>query len=243
MGISEPVILNDMVGWRRRGAEMQKHARVMDNALAQLSRPWGAGEAVVVKPSNIYNGIAMGALALRPNAKALLLYAPIEEFLLSVARKGMWCRLWARELLEGMLQEGLVDLGFEPRDIFRQTDLQVAAVGWLAQQMLFHRMSDKFGASRIATLDSETLTGDPAASVAKAARHFGLTKQDVADYAGHPAIGRNSKSGAGFERGERQLDQTRAREVYGDEIEKVAKWIRVVGERRGISLELPFKLA
>lgn len=243
MGISEPVVLNDMVGWRRRGADIQKHARVMDNALAQLSRPWGAGEAVVVKPSNIYNGIAMGALALRPNAKALMLYAPIEEFLLSVARKGMWCRLWVRELLEGMLQEGMVDLGFEPRDFFRQTDLQAAAVGWLAQHMLFHRMADRFGPDRIASLDSETLTGDPATSVARTAVHFGLTKQDPADYAAHPAIGRNSKSGAGFERGERQLDQARAREVYGDEIEKVSEWIRVVGERRGISLELPLKLA
>jgi hypothetical protein len=62
-----------------------------------------------------------------------------------------------------------------------------------------------------------------------------LSKRDIADYADHPAIGRNSKSGAGFERGERQLDQVRAREVYGDEIEKVAEWIRVVGERRGVS--------
>jgi hypothetical protein len=243
MGISEPVILNDMVGWRRRGAEVPMHAKVMDDALGQLSRPWGAGEAVVVKPSNIYNGLTMGALALRPNAKALLLHAPLEEFLLSIARKGMWCRLWARELLEGLLQEGMVDLGFEPRDYLRQTDLQVAGVGWLAQQMQFHRIANHFGAGRIASLDSETLTDDPAASVAKVAAHFGLNKQDPGDYANHPAIGRNSKSGASFERGERQLDQERAREVYGDEIEKVAEWIRVVGERRGISLELPFKLA
>jgi hypothetical protein len=243
MGISEPVILNDMVGWRRRGAEVPMHARVMDDALGQLSRPWGAGEAVIVKPSNIYNGLAMGALALRPIANALLLHAPLEEFLLSVARKGMWCRLWARELLEGLLQEGMVDLGFEPRDYLRQTDLQVAGVGWLAQQMQFHRIANHFGAGRIASLDSEALTNDPAASVSKVAAHFGLNKQDPGDYANHPAIGRNSKSGASFERGERQLDQERAREVYGDEIEKVAEWIRVVGERRGISLELPFKLA
>lgn len=242
MGISEPVILNDMVGWRRRGADIPRHARVMDDALGQLSRSWGAGEAVVVKPSNIFNGLAMGALALRPNAKALLLYAPIEEFLLSVARKGMWCRLWVRELLEGQLKEGMVDLGFEARDYFRQTDLQAAGVGWLAQQMLFHRMADKFGSARIATMDSETLTGDPAVSVARVAGHFGLGKNSSTDYADHPAIGRNSKSGAGFERGERQLDQARAREVYGDEIEKVAEWTRVVGERRGISLELPFSL-
>ena len=242
MGLSEPVILNDMAGWRRRGAEVPKHAKVMSDALGQLSRPWGKGEAVVVKPSNIFNGLAMGALALRPQSKALLLHAPLEEFLLSVARKGMWCRLWARELLENLLLEGMVDLGFEPRDYFRQTDLQVAGVGWLAQQVQFHRIARQFGPERIAGLDSETLTGNPAASIAKVARHFGLGKREEADYAGHPAIGRNSKSGAGFERGERQLDQARAREVYGDEIDKVAKWIRVVGERRGVSLELPFPL-
>ncbi len=242
MGISEPVILNDMVGWRRRGAEVRRHGMVMDQALGQLERPWGPGEAVVLKPSNIFNGLAMGALALRPQAKALLLYAPLNEFLLSVARKGMWCRLWVRELLEGMLQDGMVDLGFEPRDYFRQSDLQVAGVGWLAQHMQFHRMAKHFGPERIATLDSETLTRDPAAAVAKVSAHFGLRDRDSTPYAEHPAITRNSKSGEAFALGERQADLERAREAYGDEIEKVAEWVRVVGEQRGIPLELPYSL-
>src|SRR3546814_5052793 len=65
-------------------------------------------------------------MALRPDTKALLLHAPLPEFLLSVARKGLWCRLWARELLEGLIRENLVDLGFETRDYFRLSDLQVA---------------------------------------------------------------------------------------------------------------------
>jgi len=242
MGISEPVILNDMVGWRKRGANVPQHAKVMDDSLGQLSRAWGPGEAVVVKPSNIYNVLALGALALRPSAKALLLYAPIDEFLLSVARKGMWCRLWVRELLEILLQHGMVDLGFEARDYFRQTDLQAAGVGWLAQHMQFHRMAQHFGPERIATLDSETLTRDSAHVAARVATHFGLGDQDPADYADHPAILRNSKSGAAFERGERQLDQDRAREVHGEEIEKVAEWIRVIAKQRGISLDLPNKL-
>lgn len=242
MGISEPVMLNDMVGWRRRGADIRKHAKVMDDALGQLARPFGQGEAVALKPSNIFNGLAMGALHIRPHSRALLLFSPIEEFLLSVARKGMWCRLWVRELLEILLQQGVVDLGFEPRDYFRQTDLQVAGVGWLAQHHLFHRMANHYGPERIATLDSETLTRDPAALAAKVAAHFGLRDQDDAHYADHPAILRNSKSGEGFAPGERQADQDRAREAYGDEIEKVAEWVRVVGEQRGISLELPFHL-
>ena len=242
MGISEPVTLNDMAGWRKRGAEVRKHAMVMNDLLGQLARPWGPNEAVVVKPSNVFNGLAMGALHLRPAARALLLYAPIEQFLLSVARKGMWCRLWARELLESLLIDGMVDLGFEPRDYLRQTDLQVAGVGWLAQHNLFHRMAARYGLERIATLDSETLTHDPASSVAKAAAHFGLTAQAATDYARHAAILRNSKSGDAFAHGERQLDQQRARETYGEEIDKVAEWIRVVAERNGIALELPFAL-
>ena len=243
MGLSEPVILNDMVGWRRRGAEPRFHGRVLDDSLGQLARPFGAGEAVVVKPSNIFNGLAIGALTIRPASKAVLLYSPLEEFLISVAGKGMWCRLWARELLEGMLKERMVDLGFEPRDYFRQTDLQVAGIGWLAQHALFHRMIAHFGSARLATLDSETLTGDPPTSVARVAAHFELSVHSRADYADHPAILRNSKSGDDFAPGERQSDQRRTREAHADEIEKVAEWVRVVGERQGIPLELPLSLA
>jgi hypothetical protein len=238
MGLSEPVILNDMVGWLGRGADPRFHGRVLDDALGQLARPWGPGEAVVVKPSNIVNGLAMGALLIRPEARALLLHAPIEEFLLSVARKGMWCRLWVRELLEILLQHGLVDLGFDPRDYFRQSDLQVAGVGWLAQQKLFHRIVGKFG-SRIATLDSETLTRDPAATVARVAAHFGLKDTEAAAYANHPALSRDSKSGDAYAIGQRQTDLAQARAAHGEEIDMVAQWVRVTAERNGVAMELP----
>ena len=244
MGLSEPVVLNDMVGWRRRGADARLHGAVMKDALGQLARSFTDGEAVVVKPSNIFNGLAAGAMALRPDARALLLYAPLPEFLLSVARKGMWCRLWARELLDGLLQDGLVDLGFEPHDYFRQSDLQVAAVGWLAQQALFARIARLAGPGRVATLDSETLTREPAATVAKVAGHFALpdVSGNAAAYALHPAIERNSKSGAQFSPGERQGDQDRARDAYGEEIDMVVTWARAVADHAGVAMSLPYPL-
>src|SRR3546814_19475341 len=92
-GRSEPVLLNAMVGWRRRGAAPRDHGRVMDGALAMLARSFAPDEAVIVKPSDSFNPLARGALQLRPEARALLLYSPLRAFLLSVARKGMWCRL------------------------------------------------------------------------------------------------------------------------------------------------------
>src|SRR3546814_8328819 len=108
-------------------------------------------------------------MALRPDTKALLLHAPLPEFLLSVARKGLWCRLWARELLEGLIRENLVDLGFETRDYFRLSDLQVAAVGWLAQQRLFIALANRFP-DRVRTLDSERLLAEPAPAIEELGR-------------------------------------------------------------------------
>lgn len=235
--LSEPVLLNDMVGWRRRGASPRDHGRVMDDALAMLGRGFDAGEAVVIKPSNIFNPLARGALMLRPNARAILLHAPLRPFLLSVARKGMWCRLWCRELLEGYLADGFVQLGFEARDYFRQSDLQVAAVGWLAQQQAFRALLD-WGPDRIASLDSEALTGDPVAAVGAAMDHLGLTGDRDA-IANHPALARNSKSGAPFAAGERQRDLDTAAAAYGEEIDQVVGWAEAVARQADIPLALP----
>ncbi|WP_293971655.1 hypothetical protein [Sphingopyxis sp.] len=234
--LSEPVLLNDMVGWRRRGAALGDHARAMDDALALLGRSFAPAEAVVIKPSNVFNPLARGAMTLRPDSRAILLYAPLRTFLLSVARKGLWCRLWCRELLEGYLADGFVQLGFEPRDYFRQSDLQVAAIGWLAQQQAFAALL-AWAPDRIATIDSETLTRDLVAVAAAAMEHLRLTA-DPKKLAAHPAIGRNSKSGSDFAPGERQRDMAAAEASYGEEIEQVVGWAEVVGEQAGIPLTL-----
>ena len=235
--LSEPVLLNDMVGWRRRGADPRGHGRVMNDALALLGRGFAPGEAAILKPSNIFNPLARGALMLRPHARAILLYAPLRTFLLSVARKGMWCRLWCRELLEGYLADGFVGLGFEARDYFRQSDLQVAAVGWLAQQQAFAALLD-WAPDRIASLDSEILTRDPVAAVGAAMDHLALAGDRDA-IAAHPALRRNSKSGAAFAEGERQRDLAAAEKAHGEEISQVVGWAEAVADQAGIPLTLP----
>ncbi len=238
MGLKEPMLLNDIVGWRRRGAAPAAVAQRLDHALHMLARPFGADKAVVIKPSNVFNALAPAAMAIRPESKAILLYAPLPVFLVSVARKGLWCRLWCRELLEGLMTDGIVDLGFEPRDYFRQSDLQVAAVGWLAQLRLFQRLAAQFGPDRIATLDSERLTANPGGAVKAAAVHFGL---DVADALidGHAAFGTHSKFGGSFGTEDRHAEHDAAQQAYGDEIEKVQVWAEAVAMSAAIEFTLP----
>ncbi len=244
MGLSEPVLLNDIVGFRRRGAQPAAVARLADCATRLLARPFGPQELVVIKPSNLLNPLAELLLALRADSNAVLLHAPLETFLISVVRKGLWCRLWVRELLEGLLTDRVVELGFTPQDYFRQSDLQVAAVGWLAQHALFQRLAAKFGPDRIRTLDSEVLTTRPAEVLRAAAAHYGLpaSADQIAAMAASPVFTRHSKSGDSFDVDRREAEYAEARTAHGDEIGKVTLWAAEVARAAGIPMELPHPL-
>lgn len=233
--LKEPPILNDLVGWRRRGASGRDVAEVTDGALRLLARPFESGEAVVIKPSNIVNSFVPLFMALRPDAKALLLYAPLELFLTSIVKKGLDGRLWVRELLTGFRRDGLIQrLGFDDEALFRQTDLQVAAAGWLAQQALFADLAEKFEA-RVMALDSETLLDDPDRQIGRVARLFGLDGGAL-DVAG--AFGRNSKNGQAFGRAERLAEYAEAGAAHRDEIAKVKQWAEAVAATAGIPMGL-----
>jgi hypothetical protein len=234
--LKEPLILNDMVGWRRRGAAPRDVAEVTDGALKLLARPFAAGEAVVVKPSNIVNGLIPLVMALRPDARALFLYAPLKLFVTSVAKKGLDGRLWVRELLGGFRRDGLVQrLGFDDEALFGQTDLQVAALGWIAQQALFADLLPKLE-GRAIPLDSETLLDDPGAAMTRLSSHFGVAPPSNDEI--RQIFGRDSKSGKSFGRADREAEYAAAGAAHRDEIDKVVAWGEVVADRAGVPLSL-----
>lgn len=240
MGLKEPAILNDMVGWRRRGAEPRALAAALDDVLTLLARPFSPGETLVVKPSNILNGIAPAMLGLRPRSNAILLYAPLPDFLRSVARKGLWGRRWVRELFIGQLRDGIVDLGLGDQHYLDLTDLQVAAAGWLAQHDVFARLIDRFGAGRVRALDSGTLMARPGEAMARLSDLFGLglDHRAIEKVLAGPAFTSHSKSNAGFSAEDRIAEQRDAAETHADEIEKVAIWAEAVAAAAGVSMQL-----
>lgn len=238
MGLKEPVLLNDLTGWQHRGGTAREIAPVLDDGLTLLARPFGAGEAVIVKSSNVTNGMAPGMMMMRPGAKALLLHAPLRVYLGSIAKKGMTGRLWARDLLVKQLREGLHNLGFKPDDYLAQTDLQVAAMGWLAQHALFARMIGQFGPGRVRSLDSETLMADPVAAIAALAELYGLDVDPVAVVNG-PAFTRHSKLGDAFGGSARAAENAAAAIGHADEIEKVVVWTDAVARAAGVPMVMP----
>jgi len=240
LAMKEPVILNDMVGWRRRGEPGPDPAIVLRDILALLARPFAPGEKVIVKPSTVANGIAAAMMTLRGDANALLLHAPLRTYLASIASKGLDGRLWVRTMLLGMLDDHMVDLGFSPRDYIGQTDLQVAAVGWLAHQKLFADLVARFGNARVRTLDSEALLAAPEASLSRLNEFFalGLDQPTIATIAGGDIFRRHAKFDTAFDSDARRALHDDAARHHADEIEKVAIWTQAVAQSAGVRLSL-----
>jgi hypothetical protein len=239
-GLKEPQILNDVVGVQLRRGDPRQVAAAMDVALQLLARPLGAGEVNVVKPSNLLNPMIPLVMAMRPDVRGLLLYAPLEVFLASIARKEVEGRAWVRDLMWKLIQMGQATrFDFTEEELYRQTDLQVAAVGWLAQQAMFAEAAQRHEGFR--TLDSESLIAQPAECLGALRRLFELDFDPEAVASG-PAFRTHSKDRSGYSSEEREKDRKRGRSAHAREIDIVLTWSAQLAEHANIPLALPSPL-
>ena len=244
MGLKEPVVLNDMIGWLRRSKNPKQVMPVLAQSLSLLSRPFTPGETIIVKPSNIMNPLAMTMLNILPDSKALLLYAPLENYLRSIAKKDMWGRLWVRELLVGRLQDGILRGGFTQEELLGLTDLQVAAIGWLSEHALFAEIIRRYGDTRIRVLDSESFLANQAETIRSLGILFdlGLSDNVIDNIINGPAFTTNSKTGDAFHSDDRKQEQQDSAATHAAEIDMVVKWAAEVAKADNIAIDLPARL-
>lgn len=239
-GLKEPQILNDVVGLQLRRGDPRQVAAAMDIALLLLARPLGPDEVNVIKPSTVINPLISLVAALRPELKAMILYAPLETFLGSIARKEIEGRAWVRELMWKMIQLGQAErFGFTDEDLYRQTDLQVAAVGWLAQHALFAEAAH--ANSGLRTLDSETLIARSVDCLAAVGNLFGLAFDPEAVARG-PAFRTHSKDRSDYSAEQRRQEEERGKAVHAREIATVLQWTEQLAHHAGVSMTLPSPL-
>ena len=236
MGLKEPAILNQLAALARGGAMPRELVELVSGLLA---RPFAPGEAVIVKPSNVANLLIEPILAARPSTRALLMYSPLPAFLRSVAKRGMWGRIWGRRLYALLRRERTDSFGFSPEETFEQTDLQIAALAWLMHHGQFaevvRRMPD-----RVRVLSSEELLADRHRTLAAAAELFGidLPAARIDEIVAGPAFTEHSKEiGRRFDAAERQTERAAA-SAHEEEIAMVARWAEAVATHAGIPMSL-----
>lgn len=237
IALREPQILNELAALRRNGAEDEDLLRCIARLLA---RPFGPGEAVVVKPSNVVNNLAAPLMQLDSRTRAIFMYAPLPRFLHSVARKGMWGRIWARRLFAVMRRDAGADFGFSDAELFEQTDLQIAALGWLQQHAHFMSLLSRFP-GRILTLDSETFLAAKERCLVAINDHFALggRPEEWAAVAGSSVFSTHSKElGRDFLETDGVLPADKAT-AFDEEINMLVSWVESVAQHIGISTVPP----
>lgn len=237
MGFKEPAILNDLAALHRSGRSV---SGVLPAILALLGRPLAPGEHNVLKPSNVANILIEPLLNAVPGAHAVLLYAPLREFLMSIAGKGLWGRVWMRRLSLMLRASPQFDPGFSEADLFIQTDLQVAALAWLQHQKQFARVVSRFG-HRVRTLSSPTLLARREPTMVAVADHLRLPiAPDAVPHRLRPDVftEHSKRLGERYDADQRAEDQRAAESAYAGEIDMVVSWAAAIARQFQVPLEL-----
>jgi len=241
MGLKEPAVLNDLAMARRSGVGEPRLAELLDRVLTLLARPFCVGEATVIKPGNVANCLIERCLDLRPRARALLMYSPLPTFLRSIAKKGLWGRSWSRQLFQVLRPESKIDPGYSDTELFRQTDLQIAALAWLMHQAQFAEVLRRYGGERVRTLDGDVAVARGAEVLLATARLFELelTAAEADRIANGPVFREDSKSHVpGFDQSVRADEHAKVDAAHGEEIAMVLGWTDTVARHCSVPLAL-----
>jgi len=243
--LKEPLVLNDLTQAALGAGRVEAVREPLKLVLGLLGRSFGPGEVTIVKPSNAANPLIEEVMALRPGTRALFLSSALPEFLRSVSKKGLFGRIWARRHLPVVERFSPVQTGFSQSERWEQSDLQVAALGWLLQRAQFARALNRWP-ERTVSLDSANLLADPGRALAAVSDFFGvrLSTEQVQTIAAGPVFARDSKRhDRDFDAAQREAEHQAIGDVVGEEIEMVVKWAGSVAAALGIASELPRPLA
>lgn len=237
--LREPDVLINL-GNRLIASDDQANRQRLELVIRLLERPAAPGEAVIVKPSNFANRLVDLILAQRTETRAVLLYSDVETYLRSLLKRGMFGRIFGRKLFNQMSGWSPLKFGYSPSELFEQTDVQIAALGWLMQIHHFDAIARAFGPQRVMLLDSATLLADPHGSLRRSAALFGLDldEERISKIVIGPAFSKHSKfSERDYGAEARKKDHDAVMDAHSEELGMVVNWIEAVAAQLGVPLK------
>jgi hypothetical protein len=211
----------------------------LDVVLDLMRRPRLPDETTIIKPHNRVNPLIDYIMERQPDSRALLMYTPLVDFLLAIARsRRRW--LFARSMA-AQYRDHLEFETPETGDLVYLTDLQMAAFLWLQQQALFARVVRRLPQGRVATLRADVFVARPTEAVAAAAALFELPlgQKEVAAITAGPLFHDHSKRpGESFEESNQKRTNAMVKLAFGPEIEQAIEWGEKVAAEASVPMEL-----
>jgi hypothetical protein len=242
MALKEPQALYSISEPLMWGKDVERRVNALGVVLDFMARGLTPGETQIVKTTYTDIALVQPILDARPSTQALFLHGPLDEFLRSVAKRGLHGRANMRGLYERLSQQIALPTGYSPVDLFRQTDLQISALNWLMQIARYQTLAQRYATSgRVRTLSADALLTNKVQSLKALAAHFGL-RADAAKWeavATGPAFQQNAKRPSEVYNDDiRTREQATLKAAHGKEIDMVATWLEAVAKHCTVNMNL-----
>jgi hypothetical protein len=225
LALKEPQALMHLAELKRRG-RLDVDPALASMAFTLMARRFQPDEAVLIKPSNGANALIPEAAALT-EGRMLLLHCDCESFLLSMAGQGVGGFGYVRELFMTLAADGHPAGRWAPNELFKLTDLQLAALVWRMQMDAFEAASQRLG-PRARSLDSRRFLQDPEPVLQAVDAFLGpaLDREHFRRLLAGPLFSQDAKQpGERFDPAARAAARTRQRAHLGRDLDRVLAWL------------------
>ncbi|HEX5313809.1 MAG TPA: hypothetical protein VFX38_02745 [Gammaproteobacteria bacterium] len=234
--LREPAPLLELADLARGLAVSSREpAQLLPMTLDLLSRPFGAAEHVIVKPTNLVNNLATHIGTLRPGSRFLLLYDDLEAFLLAVLKRPRESERGIRQFLARFLADPAGRAWTAARRAVPQQLGECAALAWGLQIHSLQAWLAVETTARVRILRAEKLLADPVAAIEASANWFGLEmrKDEVQNVIAGPLWQRHAKYPAvAYTPERRREEQALARRLLAQPLAAALAWADAALEMR-----------
>ncbi|NNC37773.1 MAG: hypothetical protein HKO02_09975 [Hyphomonadaceae bacterium] len=144
--LKEPQVLMSLANAKRILRQQNKPASQYNTRFAivmkLLARKFRSTEQILLKPTNSVNNILEDTLS--AGCPVTIMYASLEDFLISVLKKGEPCKSFIRTQFNIFTLDPCVLATIPHRQALTFTDLQIATLVWRHQMELFFKLKNAF---------------------------------------------------------------------------------------------------
>jgi len=244
--LREPSVLMQMANYKRVGnpyfLDAGRQQTLLNTVLFLLTKTAGEGETTLIKPTNAANNLAVEIVRHKRTHCVLLLYSNLEQFLVSIIKKGEEGRAFVRKLFNVIRMDSERTSALSMESLSQLTDLQIAAFAWYLQIDTYLKLIDSYPSANLRTLDCDAFLADPVGTLRKLCDYFGMTVKTriLEDIVMGPVFRKYSKNDVqNYDASVRAAENARIAEQYRTTINGILAWSDHIRPEGPVLLPLP----
>lgn len=244
--LREPQVLMQLANYKRlrsqNAPEAAPQRNLLDTVLFLLAKSAADGETTVIKPTNAANNL-LGEIAQHSRTRGvLLLYSSLEQFLVSIIKKGEEGRAFVRKLFNVIRKDSERTRALPLESLAQLTDLQIAAFVWYLQMDVYLKVINDYPGATIRTLNCDVFLADPVDILLRICELFGIkiSSATLATIIAGPIFKKNSKNDAqDYDSAVRKDEYLQILQQQGAAIKAILVWSEGIRPEGPPTLPLP----